>query len=313
MAPCAAMCFTICWRRHSFWRHRWQASLTTLSTATPRPRSGSASPGSSRPDFSGLLIVLGGHWLRVLVTAGLLTVFVDLQFEWLDPPTYLRGLCLGSGMLLLCWLLREHLNDITAPVFATMLAAAVLFPDGSGEWSAKARAPRVDARGMARPAPPVVVHLIFDEFIGIEGIPSEVPHGIAVARSLRSFLHQAGFHVFGRAYSRFDRTENSIPNILNYVSVPEQRHFHKGSQRRLDENRYFRDMHKRGYAIHVYQPDYMDFCAGHESEISSCQTFPTFGINGLHMLQFPALTKAELVIGTFSNSQRFGERSGRRP
>jgi hypothetical protein len=162
----------------------------------------------------GLVMALDGQWLRILVTSGLLTLFVDLQFEWLDPPTYLRALSLGFGVVLLCWLLREHLSRITALVFATMLAADLLFPDGSGEWSANAPAPRVDAQTMAQPTPPVVVHLIFDEFIGVEGIPAEVPHGAAVARALRSFLHDAGFHVFARAYSRFDRTENSIPNML---------------------------------------------------------------------------------------------------
>jgi hypothetical protein len=247
----------------------------------------------------GLVMALDGQWLRILVTSGLLTLFVDLQFEWLDPPTYLRALSLGFGVVLLCWLLREHLSRITALVFATMLAADLLFPDGSGEWSANAPAPRVDAQTMAQPTPPVVVHLIFDEFIGVEGIPAEVPHGAAVARALRSFLHDAGFHVFARAYSRFDRTENSIPNMLNYASVAEQRHFNKHGRRQLSANQYFQDMRKRGYAIHVYQPDYLDFCAGHEGEISSCRTFPSAGIAALDILQLPALSKAELVIRNF--------------
>jgi hypothetical protein len=35
-------------------------------------------------------------------------------------------------MVLLCWLLRENLSRITALVFATMLAADLLFPDGDG-------------------------------------------------------------------------------------------------------------------------------------------------------------------------------------
>jgi hypothetical protein len=247
----------------------------------------------------GLVMVLGGQWLRILVTSGLLTLFVDLQFEWLDPPTYLRALGLGFGVVLLCWLLREHLSRITALVFATMLAADLLFPDGSGEWSANAPAPRVAARTTAQPTPPVVVHLIFDEFIGVEGIPPEVPHGAAVARALRSFLHDAGFHVFARAYSRFDRTENSIPNMLNYASVAEQRHFNKNGHRQLSANQYFQDMRQRGYAIHVYQPDYLDFCAGHEGEISSCRTFPSAGIAALDILQLPALSKAELVLRNF--------------
>ena len=104
----------------------------------PRPRSGSVSPGWRRPAYSAAcLLSWAGSGSGALVTAGLLTLFVDLQFAWLDPPTYVRDLCLGFGMLLLCWLLREHLSHIIARVFATMLAAGLLFPGGSGEWSAK--------------------------------------------------------------------------------------------------------------------------------------------------------------------------------
>ena len=81
------------------------------------------------------------------------------------PHISLRVLCLGLGLVFLCWLVRGNLSRIIAPVFATMLVAGLLFPSGSGEGWAKARAPRVDAQASARPSPPVVVHLIFDAFI----------------------------------------------------------------------------------------------------------------------------------------------------
>ena len=247
----------------------------------------------------GLAIVLGRPWVRVLGTAGLLTLFVDLQFDWLDHQRYVRGLGLGLGLLLLCWLLREHLSRITAPVFATMLAAGLLFQGGSGEGSVEAQPRRADAPAMPTPAPPIVVHLIFDEFIGIEGIPRKVPDGTAVRHSLRSFFHSNGFEVFGRAYSRFHRTDNSIPNLLNYVSVPVEALFTEGKPKRLRNNFYFDDMYEAGYKIRVYQPEYFDFCEGYQHEIASCRIFSNFGISPLKTLQLPETVKAELILRNF--------------
>ena len=63
------------------------------------------------------------------------------------------------------------------------------------------------------PAPPVVVHLIFDEFIGLAGIPS-IPDGEAARDQLRSFFLDNGFLVFGHAYSRFVHTRNAILEYL---------------------------------------------------------------------------------------------------
>ena len=43
----------------------------------------------------GVVITLGGQWARIIVTAGLLTLFVDFQFDWLDKQLagkdYLMG------------------------------------------------------------------------------------------------------------------------------------------------------------------------------------------------------------------------------
>ena len=73
----------------------------------------------------GAIIVLGGTWLRVLGTAGLLTLFVDLQFDWFDTSPHLWIPAFAIGTLLLCWLARAHLSRIIAPVFAIMLASTV--------------------------------------------------------------------------------------------------------------------------------------------------------------------------------------------
>ena len=170
----------------------------------------------------GTMMALGGTWLRVLGTAGLLTLFVDFQTEWFDDQPALWLPAVALVMLVLCWVVRSKLHRITVPVFATMLTTAVVFPGSSSEWSVRIGARHADPQAMRRPSPPIVIHLIFDEFIGIEGIPPDAAAGSAVRHSLRSFLHENGFRVFGRAYSRFHRTDNAISNLLNYASVPKE-------------------------------------------------------------------------------------------
>jgi hypothetical protein len=221
----------------------------------------------------GTIMALGGTWLRVLVTAGLLTLFVDLQFGWFDSFPHLWVPAFGIGILLLCWLVREHLSRIVAPVFATMLVTGLLFQGSSSERSVQVQATRPDA--MQRPTPPVIIHLIFDGFIAIEGIPPEAAGGDAVRHSLQAFFLENGFRVFGRAYSRFYQTVNAIPNMLNYASLGENNYFIENIDTvriRLKENQYFKDMHERGYRIHVYQPDFIDYCDGYEDQIVTCQT-----------------------------------------
>ena len=143
-----------------------------------------------------------------------------------------------------------------------------------------------------------IIHLIFDEFIGIEGIPPEAAAGNAVRHSLRSFLHENGFRVFGRAYSRFHRTDNAIANMLNYASMPKEAYFIEENPKRIKQNQYFNDMYDKGYRIHVYQPNYIDFCNGHEHQITSCHTFFA-GIKSLESLQLSKIAKADLILRNF--------------
>jgi hypothetical protein len=247
----------------------------------------------------GAIVALGAWWLRIIVVAGLVTLFVDLQFDLLDEQPWLRVPVLGAGMLLLCWFLRDHLGRVATSAFGTMLAATLVFPGASGEASFEIGDLTAEAGVPPEQAPPVLVHLIFDEFIGVEGIPAD-GRGPEVKEELRSFLHANGLYVFGRAYSRFLYTSNAIPNALNYASAPDYGHFTIGrGPLRLAENRYFEDMRTKGYDVHVYQTDFMDFCTGYEAYVTSCRTFINTGIKPLETLSMPTVIKSEIALKTF--------------
>ena len=250
----------------------------------------------------GVVMTLGGQWTRIIVTAGLVILFVDFQFDWLDKQPEFRVPAFGIGMLLLSWLLRAQLSRITTPVFATMLVATLVLPGLStdADSSFGHTGQRSAARTTPVPAPPVVVHLIFDEFIGLAGIPS-TSDGEAAREQLRSFFRDNGFLVFGHAYSRFVHTRNAISNALNYASAPGNAHFIKGNRpKRLLQNKYFEEMYKQGYKIHVYQSEFMDFCAGYENMVISCRTNRDTGIEPLEYLDLSPPMKAWLALDTFS-------------
>jgi len=248
----------------------------------------------------GVVMALGGQWARIILTAGLVTLFVDFQFDWLDQQPEFRVPAFGIGMLLVAWLLRAQLSQITTPVFATMLVATVAFPGRPADSSFGHPDQRVAARAKPSTGAPVVVHLIFDEFIGLAGIPS-IADGDAVREQLRSFFLDNGFVVFGQSYSRFAHTRNAISDTLNYASVPKNAYFIKGNRpKRLRQNRYFEEMHEKGYNIHVYQSEFMNFCSGYEDMVVSCHTNRDTGIEPLQYLDLSVPMKAWLALDTFS-------------
>ena len=187
----------------------------------PRPSFGSVLPGSWRSGCSPASSWRSaGTWLRVLGTAGLLTLFVDLQFDWFDSLPHLWVPVGLLGAILLCWLTRKHLSRVVTAIFAAMLAPTVALYALGGEQTSSSIA---RTRAGVDPAPanglPTIVHIILDEHIGIEGIP-DVPDGRETKALIKSFFRSHGFRLFGHAYSRYADTRNSIPSMLNYTSQP---------------------------------------------------------------------------------------------
>ena len=76
-----------------------------------------------------------------------------------------------------------------------------------------------------------------------------------------------GFQLFGRAYSRYGSTNPSLDNLMNFSAEPPKHFLIKP----LGANAYFEEMARRGYRIHVYQSDFLNFCdtAG-EFDVAFC-------------------------------------------
>jgi hypothetical protein len=262
----------------------------------------------------GLMGVVGGWPVRVLLTAGLIVVWVDLQFDWWEESNSWRELRIIGVFLLalvLSFGLRRHLlSHIVTAVFATMLGATVVLaavhgPVSPDSGTATADPFRAAATGPGVPVRqqlPVLVHLILDEHIGIEGIPEDVPHGREMREFLRDFFDTYGFRVFGRAYSRFATTRNALPNLVNFSSETMDGALTSGIRPYVVvKNTYFERLGRTGYEIHVSQSDYMDFCAASKEYIVQCANRQITGVKGLESLDVPVFDKVTLIYRRFAD------------
>lgn len=250
----------------------------------------------------GIIMALGGTWLCVLGTAGLLTVFVDLQFDWLDTTPHLRVPGLLLGAILLCWLARKHLSRVVTAAFAAMLASTLALyalggdPSSSGSARMRAGVDRAPANGL-----PTIVHIILDEHLGVEGIPTDVPHGRETKALVKSFFQSHGFRLFGRAYSRYAATSNSIPNMLNYTSRPFSSAWTDGDKQLvLRSNKYFDDIHQAGYKIYAFQIATLDLCRPSQRIVTRCYTEDHTGMRSLQHTGFSFGDKAVILYQFYS-------------
>lgn len=240
-----------------------------------------------------------------LVLAGLLTLFADIQLEEPGERRLLAAFLLAGGVL---WLIRQHAARIVSVAMAAVLGLSLLPLGRSSDAAAPAASPPTAASGRL----PLVVHLVLDEHIGVEGLPRELTPS-SFSRELESFFIERGFRLFGRAYSEYSSTLWSLAQLLNLspggyeptYSAPAG----PGTYRLL-KNAYFERLVQRGHAIHVYQPEYLDLCAG-PVPIASCLTYRANSLEALEDLPASATQKLAVVAGTYLSRSELHMRAKR--
>ncbi len=226
--------------------------------------------------------------IRILIFAGLLLVFVDLQLTY---HTYVSFKLIALALVVVAWLLERHLEVVVGPMLAAFYLASL--PTGS---PMRANSLQVaGARGDT--ALPPVLYLILDEHIGIEGWPPELSSARAAEELVRRFYLDRGFRLYGKAFSEFAHTQSSIPATLNWpIEDPRQDvvEIVRGQRYRLKDNAFFRKLSGEGYRIRVYQSSFLDYC-DRSFRIRSCETRPANSVRNISLLDLPLWSKAGLV------------------
>ena len=223
--------------------------------------------------FAGIALLLGAaarrsHRVEIVVMAALLTLFADIQ---LQNPGAKQILLLFAALCAVLWPLREHAPRIVSLMMATMLATSLLPLGGvAASHSSLPGRDASDPNAAARAELPLIVHLVLDEHIGVEGLPDALTPG-TFKEEIRAFFVERGFRLFGAAYSEHPATLPSLSHLLNLVHgryvpgltapAPVQNRY------QLTQNVYFERLERAGYAIRAHHIDYLDVCAGQCSSV----------------------------------------------
>ncbi len=266
----------------------------------------------------GLILAFGGRTVRGLVVGLLAVLIMDLQLDWfgLEARTHIAGiakLVLAAFVIgaALGWAVGRNIGRILAASFATVLIATLVWPASETREGPEEPAPGIGARAHLPP----ILHLVLDEQTAPEAIPLEFPGGAALRDDLARRYLAWGFRLFGRGYSRYSGTHNSLPNLLNFTTSPiDAVHVDRNpfagvaaGPVAVEANAYFRRMSDRGYAIHVYQSDFMDFCSTPGVAVATCFTYSLRGIGILEGLALPAPEKARLIGSKLLQLSEFGD------
>lgn len=154
---------------------------------------------------------------------------------------------------------------------------------------------------------PTIVHIVLDEHIGINAIPKDIAGGVALKQSVLAFYKQYGFTIFPNAYSHYARTYDSLSNLLNFTPQSQDlAYFPKGIDiLRLKQNKAFLLFSKQGYAIHVMQPDYMDYCHASGANIERCTTYPVHSLQYVRDLPLSTTQRTFFLAKSFLLSTTF--------
>jgi hypothetical protein len=208
----------------------------------------------------GILVVFGGALIQALFGAFFISLLVFYQIDNLPKlPFGLRYLpvALTSTTLLTLGLysLRRHLEQFLFIVFGVLwLGAFVQFIPPIEKSINLGVGEQVDA------TLPPYIHIILDEHIGIEGIPSYVNQGREFSKELLDKYTSQGFRVFGRAYSRFNNTGPSVASFLNFKPLEPMSFSKSLPGPTMRPNGLFEKISRQGYIINVIETNYVSYC-----------------------------------------------------
>jgi len=245
--------------------------------------------------------------VRVLFFSLLLLYFIDVQFDWFQGWGGRKLKVTVSAVVIVGWSLRRHLSEILMVTFGVIivgtLAASLIEQSFDGSLrTANAVTPNEDL--------PIYVHIILDEQIGIEAFDENIENQNAIKGELTAFFTEYGFRVFGRAFSHYYNSSESISSVLNLRTSDTPRQWYTGAKSKyeLSQSSYFEGIRSAGYNINVYQSTYMDVCkAIGEATVTKCLTYKHHGISSAALSELVIAEKAKIVLSMYGGLSFFLE------
>lgn len=218
---------------------------------------------------------------RFLVSTLFVVIIIQMNFD--------GGILLVAATIAAAILLKYSVLSVTSIAFFVVFlfqVAEAMIP--AAETAPVAKGP------VAEPAP-LIVHVLLDGAIGIEGMPKDIPEATTAAEWGQRRLTEKGFAVFGRAYSEHLHTLNAVPEMFGFGMEVEVEKI--SYQYKLKDNPYMEELTTRGYAITVYQNSVADYCR--RSDLAGCWT-----ANGYRVVSrsaYSSYDKAQVLMFSFAS------------
>jgi hypothetical protein len=176
------------------------------------------------------------------------------------------------AVFFLCWLLRRNLSALVSVTFGTMVAATLVLPAETGGEVRIAGGLPVELQDL-----PPLIHIILDEHVGLAALPADIDGSAEAGQAMRRTFED--FALYSRAYSRYAETQLSLaalmtPDREDIESLLAGRH----GQYELLANAWLGRLSEAGYAIQVYQTDFLDLCS-RAATVDACYIYPMFSPN----------------------------------
>ncbi len=215
-----------------------------------------------------------GRLARRILETALIVLLADLYSAHPLAPALA-----GLAWVVVSHFLRAPPHRVMA-VFggATLLASVVTGLIDRKPWISEVANEKAAVRGTAS-AKPAIVHIIFDEHIGLAGMP-QTAAGQRTGDELRRAYLARGFVTYGHAYSRYIHTVHAVPDILNYGRKLGQSGSLEGGV--TGPTDYFAGLREAGYGLTIYQTNFLDFCSGANEKL--CLTYDRFSLQPMHQL-----------------------------
>lgn len=150
-----------------------------------------------------------------------------------------------------------------------------------------------------------VVYIIFDEFIGLEGIPTDIEGGLQVKSDLRNVLSKNHFTIYPFAFSNYRSTSDSIPSILNNRLLNSTgEYLSEAGKNKLTRSLLFEEFLKKGYSIRIYQSNYIDFSRGGISPFA-VRTYKFDSLAAMHLIDMDWSKRLHQILTLYLQSDAF--------
>ncbi len=128
-----------------------------------------------------------------------------------------------------------------------------------------------------------------------------MPGADALRRELTDFFQDYGFALYGRAFSHFYSTKESIANLLNGQVTPVvgSHQVMRDGVRHVRANPWFQRLTDQGYRLRVYHSSFLNYCGEPAHAIEYCHVYPADTIRALDATDLHAGAKAWVVFASF--------------